>query len=339
LNGRRNPELDAERMLTSALHGERPPVIVLIGLGLGYTLDALERLHPDAHVIAFEPLADAVPHFRARRDWSAWLETGRLTVAEGPTYAGAATAWARLASKEVPPVIVSPALAHACPELVAAARRAVMRAQFGSASDLRRTSVRQSMLHESVLVLLEHAAATTTGAIVEIGAYVGGATIAMTRGIRDSGRDTLMFTIEPGGRYPTHPHLPSDDIFADLEANLRVRGLRSYVTLLHGTSHDPSLVETVRGALEQRRVGIRLLCIDADGKVQRDFDLFLPMCEAGCVIVVDDYSGPDENHKTAPTRTAVDALVASGRARPLGVFGWGTWMGVYTPEAARAATA
>jgi predicted O-methyltransferase YrrM len=331
LNGRRNPILDAERVLATVLRGHHPRVVVLIGLGLGYTLDALERQNSQVRVLAFEPLPEAIPHFLARRDWSRWLDTGRLTIVTGPDYENALEAWTAAAPEQVPSVIVSPALAQACPDLVAAARGAVVRAQFGSAFDSRLTVARQSMLHAQVLAMLEHSAATATGAIVEIGAYVGGATIAMTRGIRDCGRDTLMFTVEPGGAYPTHPDLPSHDIFGDLQENLRTRGLGPYVNLLQGHSSEPWVLETIRIALRERGVQVGMLCIDADGEVQRDFDLYLPMCAPGCRIVVDDYSGPPQNTKTDPTQAAVDALVASGRARKLGVFGWGTWFGVYTP--------
>jgi len=330
LNGRRNPVLDAERRLQAMLRGRRPATIVVLGLGLGYMLDALEREGDAIRVLAFEPFPEAIPHFHARRDWSAWLDTGRLHIVEGPEYRDAAEAWAALSPTEVPPVVVNPVLQHACPELVAAARGAITRARFGSRFDSRLTTVRQSMLHEHVLTFLEHAAATSIGAIVEIGAYVGGGTIAMTTGIRDSGRDTLMITIEPGGAYPTHPHLPSQDIFSDLWANLRARGLLPYVTLLRGTSSDPQIVETVRARLAERDLTIGLLCIDADGQVQRDFDRYPPMCAPGCTLVIDDYTGPPENTKTDPTRAAVDALVAAGHARELGVCGWGTWIGVWT---------
>jgi hypothetical protein len=158
----------------------------------------------------------------------------------------------------------------------------------------------------------------------------------MTRGIRDSGRPAPMFTIEPGGAYPTHPDLPSDDIFGDLVTNLQTRGLDRYVTLIRGVSSDPAIVETVRSQLAVHQTSIGLLCIDADGHVQRDFDLYLPMCANGCVIVVDDYSGPPENIKAELTQPPVDALVSTGRARPIGVFGWGTWLGIYTPAAANA---
>jgi hypothetical protein len=331
LNGRRNPVLDAQSALAAALRGHQPPVVVIIGLGLGYVLDALELQNSDTRVIAFEPLPEGIPAFHARRDWSLWLDTGRLAIVEGPAYLTAAEAWAALAPAQVPPVIVSPTLARACPDLVAGARGAVVRAQFGTVLDLRVAEAKQSMLHEKVLAMLEHSAANVGGAIVEIGAYVGGGTIAMTRGIRDSGRDTMMFTIEPGGSYPTHPHLPSNDIFRDLHENLHRRGLRPYVDLLQGKSSDPSILELVRVRLAERKLAIGLLCIDADGEVQREFDLYLPMCAAGCRLVVDDYEGPPDNTKVPQTKRMVDALVASGKAREVGVFGWGTWFGVYTP--------
>ena len=335
LNSRRNPIVEAERHLTQSLRGAEPPVLIVIGLGLGYVLDAIEQRGLTTRVLAFEPLPESIPHFLARRDWSAWFDTGRLEIVEGPEYAAAAVAWASMDALSLPPVIVHPGLAQARPELIAAARVAVARAQYGSATDPRITEVRQSMLHPDVLAMLEHAAGTARGAVVEIGAYVGGSTIAMTRGIRDSGRPTPMFTIEPGGAYPTHPDLPSDDIFGDLVGNLRRRDLERYVTLLRGVSSDPAIVETVRSQLAVHKTAIGLLCIDADGHVQRDFDLYLPMCASGCVIVVDDYSGPPENSKAELTQPPVDALVATGRARRIGVFGWGTWIGIYTPDAAR----
>jgi predicted O-methyltransferase YrrM len=336
LNGRRNPVADADRHVAAVLRGAEPPVIVLIGLGLGYVLDALEQRGLATRVLAFEPLPGSIPHLLARRDWSPWLDTGRLQIVPGPEYAGAEDAWAALAPAAMPPVIVDPGIAQACPDLISAARGAVARAQYGGPFDLRLTHVRQSMLHPKVLTMLEHAAATARGAVVEIGAYVGGATMAMARGIRDSGRPTPMFTIEPGGAHPTHPDLPSDDIFTDLVSNLRTCGLDAFVTLRRGVSSAPEIVAEVRSCLAERQMPIGLLCIDADGQVQRDLDLYLPMCGDGCLLVVDDYSGPPENTKTDPTRAAVDALVSSGRARAVDVYGWGTWFGLYTPATRRA---
>jgi predicted O-methyltransferase YrrM len=331
LSSRRDPVSAAAGLLARTLRGSEPPVIIVIGLGLGWILDALELRRASTRVLAFEPLPDALRYFHGRRDWSSWIESGRLQLVVGPEYQNAQQAWTAVAPSVVPPVIVDPVFAAAYPALIAPARGAAARARRGSVLDPDTCTVRQSMLHHEVLTMLEHAAATVKGAVVEIGAYVGGGTIAMTTGIRDSGRDVPMFTIEPGGSYPDHPHLPSVDIVADWLQNLRRRGLERFVTLLRGLSSDPIIQQTVREALVTGGVSIGLLSIDADGDVQRDFNAYLPLCGKGCLLVVDDYSGPLENTKTSSTQCAVDALVAAGQARSLGVFGWGTWFGVYTP--------
>ncbi|WP_458138272.1 hypothetical protein [Methylomonas sp. YC3] len=44
-----------------------------------------------------------------------------------------------------------------------------------------------SMLHSDALSILYHLAKYSTGAIIEIGPYIGGSTIAIGMGIKDSG--------------------------------------------------------------------------------------------------------------------------------------------------------
>lgn len=330
LNGRRDPVLEAERWLTSVLRDEDPPVIVLIGLGLGYALDALERRGSQASVLAFEPFPESMAHFHARRDWSSWLTTGRLHIVAGPAFEGA-QAWGEVDPLDMPPVLVNPPLASAFPSLVAGCRMAITRTRRGSRLDLQKAEVKQSMLHPVVLTTLEHFAANVSGVIVEIGAYVGGSTIAMARGVRDSGRQTPMVTIECGGEYLTHPDLPSADIFGDLQRNLATRRLDHLVSLYRGRSDDEAAIETVAAAMTARGGQIGLLCIDADGMVQRDFDLYLPWCADGCVLVVDDYAITGLHEKAQTTRSAVQALIAGGKAQELGVYGYGTWIGIYHP--------
>ena len=98
------------------------------------------------------------------------------------------------------------------------------------------------MLHRTVLTMYEHLAATTAAAILEIGAYVGGGTMAICRGIRQSGRPVPFWSIERGGEYTTHPHLPSADIFGDLQQNLRTRGLDRFVNLIQAGADEPTVV-------------------------------------------------------------------------------------------------
>ncbi|HEY5767861.1 MAG TPA: hypothetical protein VIS53_08500, partial [Candidatus Udaeobacter sp.] len=66
-------------------------------------------------------------------------------------------------------------------------------------SELMKIRDKYSMLHLDVLILIYHFAKLCSGAILEIGAFVGGATIAAALGVRDSGREKKLIAIEPGG--------------------------------------------------------------------------------------------------------------------------------------------
>lgn len=78
--------------------------IILVGLGLGYALDRLERAGSDARVLAFEPDPAVATLWMARRDWRDWIESGRLRLLVGPDYAGA-TATARWVDVTTTPVV------------------------------------------------------------------------------------------------------------------------------------------------------------------------------------------------------------------------------------------
>jgi predicted O-methyltransferase YrrM len=60
---------------------------------------------------------------------------------------------------------------------------------------------------------------TCSGAILEIGAFVGGATIAAALGVRDSGQAKKLIAVEPGGSVK-HKRLGTRNILRDLERNL-----------------------------------------------------------------------------------------------------------------------
>src|SRR5262249_59400809 len=66
-------------------------------------------------------------------------------------------------------------------------------------SELMKVRDRYSMLHLDVLILIYHFAKICFGAVLEIGAFVGGATIAGAFGVRDSGQNKRLIAIEPGG--------------------------------------------------------------------------------------------------------------------------------------------
>jgi len=325
LHSRHRPIEDAERLLSGVISDGYPSHLVVIGLGLGYVLEAIEQWPVPTRVLAFEPEPGHLAAMLRRRDWRSWLESGRLQILLGPDYEGAANLWYSFKPVELPPVVVHPVLAREKSTEVLKARLVFDQMRFLTPLDPRLPSNSQSMLHHAVLAMCEHFAAVTPAGILEIGAYVGGATIAMCRGIRAAGRDVPFWSIEMGGDYSTHPHLPSADIFGDLQRNLSARGLDRFVSLIQSAANDPSMVARLQAEIGP--VGLSLFTIDADGEVQRDFDNFLHLCRPGCVVIVDDYSSKYAAEKVMPTRTAVDRMVSAGVLRPEGVHGWGTWIG------------
>jgi predicted O-methyltransferase YrrM len=180
------------------------------------------------------------------------------------------------------------------------------------------------MLHLDVLLLIYHFAKICSGAILEIGAFVGGATIAAAFGIRDSGQQKKLIAIEPGGRVK-HKRLGTRNILRDLERNLARHGVSEMITLIKGRSFAPETVSAVHQALASDEIG--LLILDADAGKRRDIECYHEKLAEGCWMVIDDYSGADSNAKSAPSRADVDALVAAAALEPLGFYGWSTWVG------------
>ncbi len=166
-------------------------------------------------------------------------------------------------------------------------------------SELMKIRDKYSMLHVDVLILVYHFAKVCSGAILEIGAFVGGATIAAALGVRDSGQEKKLITIEPGGSVK-HKRLGTRNILRDLERNL---------------------------ARERVANMVKLVILDADAAKRRDVDCYRDKFAEGSWMVIDDIYGADANEKITPSRADVDALVAEGLLDPLGFYGWSTWIG------------
>ena len=183
---------------------------------------------------------------------------------------------------------------------------------------------KHSMLHLDVLILIYHFAKICSGSIVEVGAFLGGATIAAAFGVRDSGKRKVLVAIEQGGRLK-HKRLGTRNILRDLERNLARYRVSDMVTLIKGHSFDPATIAAVRQAVGSGEIG--LLILDADAAKQRDIGCYRDKLADGCWMVVDDYYGPTADAKITPARADVDALVAAGCLEPLGFYGWSTWVG------------
>ena len=189
---------------------------------------------------------------------------------------------------------------------------------------LREIRHKLSMLHEDVLLLIYHFSKSTPGNILEIGPYLGGSTIAAGFGARDSGERKTIVTVEPGGRFK-HPRLPSKNILRDLKKNLAKQKLADRVVVIEGHSAREETVAAVRQHLSLGSVG--LFIFDADAGIDRDLRLYGDLLADRAWVVVDDYFSPQENEKAVRIQPRVDALVAEGKLQPLGVYGWGTWIG------------
>jgi len=181
-----------------------------------------------------------------------------------------------------------------------------------------------SMLHLDVLILIYHFAKICFGNVLEIGAFVGGATIAAAFGIRDSGARKKLIAIEPGGSVK-HKRLGTRNIFRDLERNLIKQDVSDMVNLIKGRSFEEATIRAVNESLGPEKIG--LLILDADAAKQRDIQCYRDKLADNCWMVIDDYYGTDSNAKITPSRADVDALAKAGYLEPLGFYGWSTWVG------------
>ena len=191
-------------------------------------------------------------------------------------------------------------------------------------SDLLKIRDKYSMLHLDVLILIYHFARICSGQILEIGAFVGGATIAAAFGVRDSGQSKKLIAIEPGGSVK-HKRLGTRNILRDLERNLARQRVSEMVTLIKGRSFDAATIHAANERLGRDKIG--LLILDADAAKRRDIECYRDKFTDNCWMVIDDYYGTDANEKISPSRADVDALVAAGLLEPLGFYGWSTWVG------------
>lgn len=136
-----------------------------------------------------------------------------------------------------------------------------------------------------------------------------------------------IITIEKGGSYPEHPFIPSQNILADLHQNLADYGVAAIVTVIEGEAGYQTTVEQVRRSLDGEEIG--LFVVDADGRIDRDFEDFRPLLADGAFIVVDDYDSEDAPDKSAIIKPFIDRGIREGFLHDLGVHLWSTWVGQY----------
>lgn len=179
-----------------------------------------------------------------------------------------------------------------------------------------------SMLSAETLRAIHLLSRTCRDAIVEIGAYVGGATAVILDATR--ARRNLVVTIEEPVAHLTHPQIPTHDTVEDLHANIRSLGLaREGHHVIPGASFEAWVLGTLHHRLLGQRVG--LLVWDADACVDRDLIFLAPWLAPGAMLVIDDYVAGEG--KSVRISAVVDDFVRRGILEPAAYLPWGTWFG------------
>lgn len=181
-------------------------------------------------------------------------------------------------------------------------------------------NARVSMCHRDTLIALTCIGALSDGAIVEFGPYIGGTTIAMGRGA--SIVDARVITVEKGGVYD-HPVIPSQDILADLKANIANFGLDSTCEVLVGDYS--TIAAPLKSALADQKISV--FFIDADGHFDLSYEVARDLLAPGALIIIADYLAPLAPEKQTLTQPAVDALVTNGEICEWGLLSGVTWIG------------
>ena len=194
---------------------------------------------------------------------------------------------------------------------------------FYPLGNIRKESLKISMLHPAALAIIYYFTKYTYGYVLEIGSYIGGSTSIAAYARKD--RNSKFISIEKGGQH-NHPEIPSQNIFEDLKTNLIKLNLIDGVKLLNGSSDDKNIIHDVNLLVGDEKIS--LLIIDADGNVERDINNYKHLFQDDCIIILDDFSGP-EVIKTLPTKIWVEKAIRENLIKKLAVVKWGTFIGVY----------
>jgi hypothetical protein len=175
-----------------------------------------------------------------------------------------------------------------------------------------------SMLASETLAGMHLAARSITSTVVEIGAYVGGATVVLLDGASRSGAQVI--TIEEPVRH-SHPQIPTENSINDLKKNLVEFGpAGARHRLLCGCSFE----SWVLGELHQCLLGdeIGFFACDADGFFDRDLAYLAPFMAEDCLIMIDDYAV--DIAKSTPLTHSVDRMITAGIIEAVAHLPWGT---------------
>jgi len=160
----REPVREAHRLIEDAL-ASRPDVdwLVVLGLGMGFLLEALDERGWRGRVLVIEPEPWTIRPWLDRRGWSEWLTGNRLRILVGPAYQGRSECRAVVGDGGSEPVwLESPVVARTDPQARSRAEAVVDRIRFEARANAqaRREHGARYLLNTLRNVETLHAAAT-----------------------------------------------------------------------------------------------------------------------------------------------------------------------------------
>lgn len=131
----------------------------------------------------------------------------------------------------------------------------------------------------------EAAADVSHSNLIEIGAGHGASTIALALGMKEAGQRNALFTFEKGEGGSRSEYGSKQDNIRILQENLESYGVDDVVTLIdEHLTLDKGLPDSVASGAP-----FSLLSIDADGRLDRDFELLYEHLIPGAAVIIDDY--------------------------------------------------
>lgn len=207
----RTPVAEADRLLAPILDTavSSPSLIVVVGLGLGYLLDALEARGFAGRVIALEVEPATLDAMRARRSWTAWDASGRLRVVVGPGFDGLDDVRAWLEPLETaPPVVEHPVLARERAADVARARAALTQAWYAARANAEARAAQAPVYLRNTLLNAKGLASEAASDSLD-GAWQGASVIVAAAGpsldetlpaLRDVAERALLIAVDTAAR-------------------------------------------------------------------------------------------------------------------------------------------
>ena len=171
--------------------------------------------------------------------------------------------------------------------------------------------------HEIPFLALLGAYPTAAGCVLEIGAFKGASTVALSKAAGAAGDDCI-WTVDPFTS-PCETDLREESSYPEFLSNLKHAGEERFVRVFKGLSRDLA---------KQWREPIRVLWIDGDHSyrgVKEDLELFRPFLSDGAIIAFHDVL----TLSPGPCRVFANEVLASrefGACGISGTIGWAQYV-------------